>query len=75
MGFGRSLAGTASLPPAGVVCGQGDVSVTGRSLVERNPTECGVSECDLENSTMRRSRPNRGCRTIKKMCKDTVSFG
>jgi len=29
--------------------------VTGRSLVQRSPTDCGVSECDLQNSTMRRS--------------------
>jgi hypothetical protein len=29
-----------------VVCCQVDVSVTDRSLVHRNPTECVVSECD-----------------------------
>ena len=37
-----------------VVCCQVDVSVTGRSLVQRSPTKRGVSECDLENSMMRR---------------------
>jgi hypothetical protein len=31
-----------------VVCCQVEVSVMGPSLVERIPTECGVSECDLE---------------------------
>ena len=32
-----------------VVCCQVEVSATGRSLVQRSPTDCGVSECDLEN--------------------------
>ena len=32
-----------------------EVTTTGRSLDRRSPTECGVSECDLETSTMRRS--------------------
>ena len=56
-----SLAGgTAVSNPAGghgclsfvsVVCCQVEVSASGRSLVQMNPTECGVSsECDLENS-------------------------
>jgi hypothetical protein len=31
----------------------------GQSLVQRNPTKCGVSERDLETSTRRRPRPNR----------------
>ena len=26
-----------------------------------SPKECGVSECDLKTSTMRRPRPTRGC--------------
>jgi hypothetical protein len=38
-----------------VVCSQVDVSAAGRSLVQRSPTECGLCECDLETSTMRRS--------------------
>ena len=37
-----------------VVCCQGEVSAASRSLVQRSPTECGVSECDREASTMRR---------------------
>jgi hypothetical protein len=41
---------------------QVEVSATGRSLVQRSPIECGVSECDREGSTMRRPRPSRGCR-------------
>jgi hypothetical protein len=53
---GRSLAGVTGSNPAGgmdvclfvgVVCYQVEVSATGRSLVQRSPTECGVSESDL----------------------------
>jgi len=29
-----------------VVCWQVELSASGRSLVQRIPTECGVSECD-----------------------------
>jgi len=29
----------------------------GQSLFQRSPTECGVSECDLETSNVRWSRP------------------
>jgi hypothetical protein len=42
-----------------------EVSVTVWSLVQRSSTECGVSECDREASTVRRLWPNRGCRAIK----------
>ena len=38
---------------------QVEVSATGRSLVQRGPTECGVPECDLETLTRRRPRPSR----------------
>ena len=34
-------------------------SAAGRSLVQRNLTECGESEYDLETWTMRRSRPTK----------------
>jgi hypothetical protein len=37
---GRSLAGVAVSNPAGYI----DVSASGRSLVERSPTEYGLSE-------------------------------
>jgi hypothetical protein len=33
-----------------VVCCQAEVSASGRSLVQRSPTERGVSECDREES-------------------------
>jgi hypothetical protein len=35
------------------------VSATGRSLVQKSPTECGVPEWDLETSTIRRPGLNR----------------
>jgi hypothetical protein len=35
-----------------------EVSATGQSVVQRSPTECGVSECDLETSATRRPKPN-----------------
>jgi hypothetical protein len=44
-----------------VVCCQVEVYPSGRSLVRRSPTECGVSECDREVSAMRRPCPKRGC--------------
>jgi len=42
---------------ANIVYFQVEVSATGRSLVQRSPTECGVSERDIETSTRRRPRP------------------
>jgi len=41
------------------VCCQVQVSLTDRSFVQRSPTECGMSEGDLEISTMRRPSPIR----------------
>jgi hypothetical protein len=37
-----------------VVCCQVEVSLSGSSLVQKSPTECGVSEYDRESSIMRR---------------------
>jgi hypothetical protein len=51
-----------------VVCCQVEVSASGLSLVQRNPTECGVSECDREASTMRRPWPTRAVKLWKKKC-------
>jgi hypothetical protein len=55
---GRTLVGIAGSNPSGgidvcVVCCRVQVSSSGCSLVQRNSTECGVSECDLETSTIR----------------------
>jgi len=35
-------------------CCQEEVSATGRSVMHRSATKCGVSECDRETSIMRR---------------------
>ena len=51
--WGHSLAGIAGSNPAvsmdvspvSVACCQVEVSGTGRSLVQRSPTDCGVSLC------------------------------
>jgi hypothetical protein len=41
------------------VCCQVEVSASGRSLVQRNPVDYGVSECDHLSSIMRRPWPTR----------------
>jgi hypothetical protein len=67
----RSISGIAGSNPKGgmdvcceccVLSGRG---AKGWSLVQRIPTEYGVSECDRETSLMRRPRPTRGCRSKK----------
>jgi hypothetical protein len=65
---GRSLAGIVGSNSAGVwmsvcckCCVLSEVSVSGWSLVHRNRTECGVSECDRESSIMRSPWTNGGC--------------
>ena len=71
---GCSFAGIAgSNPPARawisivrVACRQVEVSATSWSLIQSIPTECGVTECDLEVSIMRRSWPSMGCRAMGK---------
>jgi hypothetical protein len=45
-----------------------EVSATGRSLVRRSRTGCGVSEYDIETSTMTRSRPITGHRSRNRTC-------
>jgi hypothetical protein len=51
-----------------VVCCQVEVSATGWSLVQKSPTECGVSKkCVIvKPRKIRRPRPPRGCRAIEK---------
>jgi hypothetical protein len=51
-----------------VVCCQVEVSASGWSLVQRSPTECGVSKkCVIvKPRKMRRPRPPRGCRALGK---------
>jgi hypothetical protein len=58
--WGHLLAGFVGSNPAGghgslsvvsVVCCQVEFCASGRSRVQRSPTECGVSECDLDVPT------------------------
>jgi hypothetical protein len=51
-----------------VVCCQVEVSATGWSLVQRSPTDCGVSQkCVIvKPRKIGRPRPPRGCRAIEK---------
>ena len=58
---GRSPTGIAGLNRTGTsvsceccVVGLSEVSATDRSFVQRSPTECSVSECNLETFTVRR---------------------
>jgi hypothetical protein len=51
---------------ASVVCFQVEVSALAWSLVQRSTTECGVSECDREASTMRGPWPTMGRCAIRK---------
>jgi len=37
------------------VCCQAEVSAVDCSLVQRSPTECGVSDCDREASIVRKT--------------------
>ena len=66
--YGLSLVGIVGWNPTGkftyvlslesVLCCEVEVSATGRSLVQRSPTECGVSECIRYTSKIR-ARPTR----------------
>jgi hypothetical protein len=49
-----------------VVCCQVEVCATCRSLVQRSPNECGVSECDREASTVRGPWPTADCHVMNK---------
>jgi hypothetical protein len=55
----RRLHGYLSL--VSVVCCEVKISASGWSLVQRSPTECGVSECDLRTSITKRPWPSRIC--------------
>jgi hypothetical protein len=51
----KSRRGQGCLSLVSVVSCQVQVSVSGRSPIQRSPTECGVSECNHEASLMRSS--------------------
>ena len=54
------------------VCCQVEVSVSGPSLIQRNPSECGVSEFDREASILRRPWPTGAVGPRKKFRLNTV---
>jgi len=61
-----------------VVCCQIEVSATGRSLVQRSPTDCGASECDRDASIMRKLCSTGGCYDMggrKKTLRVSVGWG
>jgi len=64
--------GQGCLSVVSVVCFRVKVSATGRSLVQRSSTECGVSECDRESSIMERPWTNGGCCVMAKKKKKKV---
>jgi len=47
------------------LCCEVELSVSGWSLVQRRPTECGAYQCDSEVSIMRRPWSTRGCCTTR----------
>ena len=63
---GRWLAGIELCKPVGdivsIVCCRVEVFATGRSFIQRSPTDCRLSECDRDTSTRRRTGPIKGCR-------------
>ena len=56
-----------SLSLMSVLCCQEQVSASGRSLIQRSPTERGVNKCDSDAS-MRRHWPNWGWCAMRKQC-------
>jgi hypothetical protein len=42
------------------VCCQVEVSATDRSFVQKSPSECSLSVCDVETSTVKRPRTDKG---------------
>ena len=63
----ESRRGHGCLSVVSVVCFQVEAFQSGRSIVQRDPTECCVSECVREASIMRRPWPTRGCRAMLNM--------
>ena len=61
---GNPPGGNACLSLVSVVGFQFEGSVTGRSLVKRGPTECGVSQCHFENLGKEKALAHRGRRAI-----------
>ena len=64
-GFESHL-GQGCLSPVSVVCSQVEASVSGRSLVQGDPTECDMTECDCEASILRKPWPSTGFSVMEK---------
>jgi len=62
----KSCRGHGSLSLVNVVFCQVEVSAPGRSLVQRSPTECVVSQYDREASIIGKPWPTRAPRAIEK---------
>jgi hypothetical protein len=50
------------------MCCEAEISGTGRSLVQRRHTLCGMSECYLDTATMRRPTLTRAVEPRRKIC-------
>ena len=68
----RRVHGCLSLVSA--VCCQVEVSDSGRSLVQRSPTECGVSECGRKASIMRFCPFRGSCAMEKKKASHSINL-
>ena len=55
----ESRRGHGGLSLTSVVCCEVEISASGRSLVQRSPTECDVSQYDREEATMSRPKQTR----------------
>jgi hypothetical protein len=62
----RTPPGHGCLSRVSVVCCQVEVSASDWPLVQRSPTDCGVSECDHESSKIMRTSPSRAVAPRKK---------
>ena len=65
--------GHESLSLVSVVCCQVKVYATGRSLVQRSPTEWGLSQCDREASIKWGPVPIGGCPVSIPLYNDTIN--
>jgi hypothetical protein len=70
----ESRLGHGCLSRVNVACFHVEISALNRSSVQRSPTECGVSECRLEASVVRRPWPIRGCYTMGKNLLSMLEF-
>ena len=70
----ESRRGHGCLSPVNVASCHVDISTTDRLLVQRSPIECGVFECRLEPSVVRRPWLIRGCCTMERNLLSMLDF-